>query len=103
MKKNAGKSKVGGARPGAGRPKGTPNKVTTEIRKIFHGIMERNASKVEKWIETVAKTDPARATELLLKVAEFHLPKLSRVEVPMGEGGNIVQVIRLPRTGASSE
>lgn len=75
------KNKRGGRRSGAGRRKGIPNKVTTEVRAIFKGIMERNASKVEAWIAAVAKDDPARATELLLRLAEFHLPKLARTEV----------------------
>lgn len=32
MKNNQAKSKRGGARPGAGRPKGVPNKATASIR-----------------------------------------------------------------------
>lgn len=34
LKKNQRKSKVGGARPGAGRPKGSPNKATAQVREI---------------------------------------------------------------------
>lgn len=82
-----------GARPGqrrGGRGKGTPNKVTADVRRVFAEIMERNASKCEGWIDTVAKTDPAKATDLLLRLAEFHVPKLARSEVTGRDGGPII-------------
>lgn len=80
----------GGARPGAGRPKGSLNKVTTDVRAVFAQIMERNASKCEEWIERVAAKDPYKATDLLLRLAEFHVPKLARSEVTGAGGGAVI-------------
>ena len=71
---------------GPGRPPGMANKVTTDVRAIFAGIMERNAAKAEEWIGTVAQSDPYKATDLLLRLAEFHVPKLARSEITGKDG-----------------
>lgn len=78
-----------------GRTKGVPNKVTTEVRALFAGIVERNASKVEEWINKVAETDPGRAADLFFKLSEFHLPKLARTELANSDTGELlVRVVR---------
>lgn len=41
MKNNQAKSKRGGARPGAGRPKGVPNKATASIREAAREYTEQ--------------------------------------------------------------
>lgn len=82
-----------GSKPGerrGGRQKGVPNKVTADVRQVFAGIMERNAAKCEAWIEQVAETDPFKATDLLLRLAEYHIPKLARSEVTGKDGGAII-------------
>lgn len=84
-------SKRGGKRAGAGRKAGVPNKITADVRAVFAGIMERNASKAEQWIERVADSDPYKATDLLLRMAEFHVPKLARTE-HTGKGGGALLV-----------
>ena len=73
-----------------GRQKNTPNKVTADVRSIFAGIMERNAGSAEEWILRVAEDDPHKATDLLLRLAEFHVPKLQRQEVA-GDPNNPVR------------
>lgn len=83
----------GGAKPGerrGGRRKGTPNKVTREFRETVRLLLERNADNVEAWLAEVAADDPARALDLLAKLAEFAAPKLSRSEVT-GEGGGPIK------------
>jgi hypothetical protein len=73
-----------------GRAKGVPNKLTADVRAVFAGIMERNAEKCEGWIAQVAATDPFKATDLLLRLAEFHVPKLARSEVTGKDGGPLI-------------
>jgi len=72
-----------------GREKGTPNKVTADVRKTIALIAERNIEALEQWIMEVE--DPARRAELFLRVLEYFVPKLSRAEVT-GDGGGPLQV-----------
>ena len=78
-----------------GRVKGTPNKVNREFRETVRKLLDDNADNVGTWITQVAqghgenKADPAKALDLLAKLAEFAAPKLGRVE-HVGEGGGPV-------------
>jgi hypothetical protein len=64
-----------------GRHKGIPNKATADARAAFSQFVDGNAPRAQELWERVAKEDPARALELLAKVAEFVLPKLARTEL----------------------
>lgn len=63
-----------------GRQKGTPNKSTKEIRDAFQVFVEGNTDNFEKWLNQVAKNNPAKAIELVVSISEYILPKLSRVD-----------------------
>lgn len=65
---------------GAGRKAGTPNKITKELREVLNDVVEESASNIQTWLDRVASDDPARALELYLKMSEYVIPKLSRVE-----------------------
>lgn len=102
-----------GSRPGerrGGRAAGAPNKATSEGRAKFLKMFERLSPKTEKWIQDTAegievtKTDkdgnevtmkipgdPGRAAELVLRMAEFYVPKLARTEIT-GEDGEKLSV-----------
>ncbi len=65
---------------GAGRKAGTPNKATAEFKEAVEDLITHNQSKLQIWLDDVAKNDPAKAFDLLLKMMEFVIPKLSRTE-----------------------
>jgi hypothetical protein len=65
---------------GAGRKAGTPNKTTAEFKEAVADLIAYNQSKLQTWLDDVAKDDPAKAFDLLLKMMEFVIPKLSRTE-----------------------
>src|SRR5438067_11440276 len=88
-----------------GRQKGVPNKITGEAREVFRRMFNSLAPDVEGWIRTTADgekvtkvlkdggivevrmgADPAKAAELALRLAEFHLPKLGRTELTGADG-----------------
>lgn len=82
-----------------GRKKGTPNKTTAEFRETVQKLLNDNAENVGRWLTLVAegdgsesgKPDPAKALDLLAKLAEYAAPKLGRTE-HVGDGGGPVQV-----------
>ena len=79
-----------------GRTKGTPNKATAEFRDTVTKLLSDNAENVAAWLAQVAeghgdnKPDPAKALDLLAKLAEFGAPKLARTEVTGAGGGPVV-------------
>ena len=89
-----------------GRPRGTPNKATTDARKAIALFVEENAHRLTGWLDQVAegvrdpndgtkmlvKADPAKAFEMFQTVVEYHIPKLARTE-HTGEGGGPLQVV----------
>ena len=65
---------------GSGKKKGTPNRVTTEMREALLVFVEVNMPKLQIWIDRIAEDDPAKAFDLFIKMTEFVLPKLARID-----------------------
>lgn len=82
--------------PGPGRPKGMPNRVTVEFRDTVRRLLEENSENVSQWLSQVATDDPAKALDLITKLAEYAAPKLSRQEVT-GKDGGAVQLEQVRR------
>lgn len=74
----------------SGNPKGRtagPTRATREFRATVTKVLEENSENVGKWLTDVAegigegsKPDPAKALDLLAKLAEYASPKLARTE-----------------------
>jgi hypothetical protein len=116
-----------GQRPeGAGRQKGSQNKVTREFKTIVQDLIDENGDNVRVWLARVANgvpgeyqtspegvretinipvvADPAKALDLINKLAEYVAPKLTRTEVT-GPGGQPLAppVLRVTIEGKPSE
>jgi hypothetical protein len=80
---------------GAGRKAGTPNRATSEFKEAIADLISCNQDKLQIWLDDVAEEDPAKAFDLLLKMMEFVIPKLSRVDYkePESEEREAPQVI----------
>lgn len=65
---------------GQGRPAGTPNKATAQAREAIAMFVDKNAHRLEGWLDQVAAENPAKAFELFQSVVEYHIPKLARTE-----------------------
>jgi hypothetical protein len=74
----------------AGRKSGVPNKSTIEFRQTVTKLLEDNAANVGVWLTQVASEDPAKALDLIAKLAEFAAPKLNRTE-HVGESGGAIR------------
>ena len=83
-----------------GRQSGTPNRSTAGARQAIALLLDENASKLTQWLDTVAagirkidpetgkqtdefviKPNPAKAFDMVQSLLEFHVPKLTRVQV----------------------
>lgn len=87
-----------GSKPGerrGGRQKGTPNRVTTEARRVALAFLERRTDEEIDALWNAAKQDsPAKAMAMWLQAQEFVIPKLGRTE-HVGEGGGPVRVLKV--------
>lgn len=81
-----------GHKHGKGRGKGTPNKTTKEIREAYQVFVENNIPNFEKWINEVAKNNPAKALELVTSLSEYFIPKLQRTETDITSKGNEINI-----------
>jgi len=63
-----------------GRKKGTPNKTTKEIKEAFELIVDNNLNNIDEWIKNIADDNPEKAINIILKFAEYVLPKLNKTE-----------------------
>ena len=77
-----------------GRPVGTKNRQTSEIREAYQHLLEMNLTEMSNWIRTVAADDPARAFELMIKLSDFVIPKLARTEVTGAGGESLFENIK---------
>lgn len=65
------KGKVGGARPGAGRKKGVPNKMTKELKEMILGALDDAGG--QEYLARQAEETPAAFMTLLGKVLPLQL------------------------------
>jgi hypothetical protein len=86
-----------------GRPPGSPNKVTKNIREKFEEIIEKKSIKISNWLDKVADEDPAKAIELITRMAEYVVPKLNKVGIEGEIGITEVKIIELPYEEAEVE
>ena len=94
MAEKQSKSIKGGAREGAGRPKGVPNRATQEAREAIKALLDNNLPFIQSWLISTAEgifddttgkfivqPNPAKACEIVQNLMEFSVPKLARTEV----------------------
>jgi hypothetical protein len=66
-----------------GREKGTPNKTTSEIKEAYQLLVENNLENMTSWLEQIGRDNPEKAFDLIIKMSDFIVPKLSRQEVKL--------------------
>lgn len=77
----------------SGRPKGSPNKITEEIKEAFALVLENRLPDLERWLMQVSHDDPAKAIDLLIKLSNRFLPELARTEITGKDGEDLFKNI----------
>ena len=67
-----------GVRNTDGRPKGTPNKATAEVREAFNHLITSNLPQLERDLNSLKPNERAR---LLIEMAKLILPRLKQIEL----------------------
>ena len=55
---------------------GTPSGATRDLSLVLSKFLASHDDDVHRWLDEVAKTDPAEAIKLLISLVEFVLPRL---------------------------
>ena len=79
-----------------GRPKGVPNKSTTELRGVMQAIFEAELPNVLDSLEKIReKGQETKYVELMLRLAEYHVPKaVQSVDITSG-GEKITKILSI--------
>jgi hypothetical protein len=64
-----------------GRPKGTGNHSTEEIKKYYVDLLHGNLDNIQLWLNQTASQDPAKALDFLLKLSPFVIPKKQETDL----------------------
>ena len=74
----------------SGRPKGTANKATTEIKEAYINLIHGNLHEIQEWINRVAQRNPEKAFDMLMKLSPFVIPKKQEMDLNIENPINIV-------------
>jgi len=77
-----------------GRPKGSKNKITQDIRAAFKMVLENRLPDLEQLLARVAADDPAKAIDLMLKLSNRFVPELSRQEITGLDGEDLFKNLK---------
>lgn len=72
-----------------GRPKGSENRATSELKQTVAKFVEDNSQKFSMWLDKIEQMEgPLEAFKRVEALLEYALPKLARVEnQPLGADG----------------
>lgn len=64
-----------------GRGKGNQNKTTKEIKEVLNRVISNQLDSLEKDINKLKKTDPEAAMKLSIRLLEYVIPKMNKMEL----------------------
>lgn len=77
-----------------GRPKGVPNKTTSEIREAFANLLKGREEELNDALNKLRDKDPKAYLEMYVKISQRFVPEVSRAEIT-GQDGEPFQPIQI--------
>lgn len=74
-----------------GRPNGVQNKVSEDIKKSFSMLLEKKLPELDSWLTRVAEDNPDKAIDLMLKISERFVGKITKSEITGADGKDIFE------------
>lgn len=91
-----------GNKASKGRPKGIPNKTTTQIKEMIVGLV---GTQMEKWpaeLEKMMRKDPAEAMKITGKLIDYVLPKQTKIDLEGELNHKISKIVIEIKEGTNS-
>ncbi len=86
-----------GHKEGKGRPKGSPNKATSERREWIKKVLNNETTNVQAILNKLRKDNPVAYMNNIMSLLEFDTPKLARTEIGGLDGKELkIQIYQLP-------
>ena len=77
------------------RPKGSPNKATSEAREAIARLVDGNVRRLDLWLDEIYQAKGAEAAwRCMMDVIEYHIPKLARTELTGKDEGPVQMVVK---------
>lgn len=70
-----------------------PNHATKQIKEAFALLLEENLDEMSTWLEQVSRDDPKAAIELMIKLSERFVPKLSQQALTNEDGSDLFKSV----------
>ncbi len=76
-----------------GRPVGASSEQTKKMKAAFAYLIEGNLDRLTEWLDQIAEQDPKAAMDIIIRLSERFVPKLSQQQLVDGEGENLFKNI----------
>ena len=70
-----------------------PNKATKQIKEAFARLLDENLDEMSAWLSATANEDPKAALELMIKLSERFVPKLSQQALTNEDGSDLFKSV----------
>ena len=70
-----------------------PNHSTIQIKEAFSLLLDANLDNMSIWLAQVAEINPEKAMDIMIKLSERFVPKLSQQAITNEDGSNLFRNI----------
>jgi molecular chaperone DnaK (HSP70) len=77
-----------------GKKPGTQNEQTKRMKESFAFLIEGNLDRMTEWLDQIAEQDPKSAMDIIIRLSERFVPKLSQQQLTDADGGDLFKNIQ---------